>query len=114
MESYHCAEQQYQIAEKKLEEIWQLYHCWYNEKCDSAMLKAYPNLTKAQNMNMKGRNENMKRVFYKEMKKKSAAKHLAWLGYMDERRFNALSDIFYTKTRVDLEFARQIIYTCIR
>jgi len=114
MEDYHRAEQQYRIAKKKLLEIWQLYHCWYDEKYDSTMFKAYPNLTKAHNTNVISRKKNMKCVFYKEIKKNSAAKHLAWLRYMDECRFNALSDIFYTKTRVDLEFARQIIYSYIR
>ena len=55
-----------------------------------------------------------KQALYGELKRKSAAKHLAYKRYLDELRFNAFSQLFYDQMRVDVEFSRRFIYSCLR
>lgn len=97
-------------ASAQCDDIWILYHRWYATQTDNqarSILKHCPKL-------LKHSRKETKRAFYSEMKKKSAYKHLAHLMYLDEQRFNALSDVFHDQMRVDLEFARRTIYSCLR
>ena len=100
----------YIVAKQQLNEIWLLFHEWYDSKTPE--LKRYA-LKKHANI-VKQTPKLTKRALYSEMKKKRAYVNLARQRYEDEKRFNALTDIFYDRTHVDLEFARRTIYSYLR
>jgi len=95
---------------QQCDDIWCLYHRWYATNTTGQAREVLKTHTHIHKVNR----AETRRAFYREMKKKRAYKHLAWAMYLDEQRFNALSDVFHDRMRVDLEFARRTIYSCLR
>jgi len=97
----------YQEASTRLSMIWMDFHIWYATPRDPRVHKEHLHLICSNRKTTRGR-------FYREIRKKSAMKHIAWCRVLDEGRFDAFSAIFYNQTRVDVEFARRTIYKMLR
>lgn len=97
----------YQEACLCLSRIWDDYHVWFATVRDPRIHKEHLHLLCNSRKETKGR-------FYREIRKKSALKHMKWNLVLDERRFDAFSAIFYKQTRVDVEFARRLMYKMLR
>tara|TARA_B100001559_G_C16367414_1_gene560379 strand:+ start:378 stop:710 length:333 start_codon:yes stop_codon:yes gene_type:complete len=104
-------------AQQEVSQLWALYHNWYDKfhkpirmprmtrEQAMAMFRDYPRILKG---------EVSKESIYKELRRKSAKKHLAWKKYLDILRFEAFSQLFYDRMRVDIAFAQRLICSYIR
>jgi len=97
----------YQEAVHSLSELWEDYHVWYTSSSDPRICKTRRRLICSSRLETKKR-------FYREIRKKSALKHIKWARVLDERRFDTFSAIFYKQTKVDVEFTRREIYKMLR
>lgn len=94
-------------AKSKRTRLWNLYNEWYGNPKNAHVLKKHKRF----------RNilpENIKQTFYREIRRQTAAIHIAKLKILDEKRFNILSQYFYEKTGIDFEFGRAFIYAFLR
>jgi len=104
----NIAMDQFFTAKENLEALWNLYHHWWNNSFvgkgnANHIMRKHPKLLK------KNRRETRK-AFYLEIRKKKALVRIAHKNYRNELRFNQISDVFYTRMHVDVEFARFMIY----
>jgi hypothetical protein len=112
--SYDAADA-YQRACEDLAGLWNDYHVWYGFVTDPDKLYRHrPDVFKRRCKLLSGSNKEIKVLFYKELKKKSAMKRLQRSKALDEVRFNTFADLFYANTGVCAEFARRKLYKMLR
>jgi len=103
-------------AKKRHEELFILYHKWYNHSTDPEMrgksrrtcvglVVDYPNIYKAAERGIRW--YDLKLVFYKELRQLGKKKMLACRKYSNIKRLSVFSVIFYSQTRVDMSFAKR-------
>ena len=107
-------------AKKRHEELFILYHKWYNHSTDpeirgksrrtyEGLFVDYPNLYKAAEKGI-----YLKLVLYKELRQLGKKKMLACRKYLNIKKLSVFSVIFYSQTRVDISFAKHKLlnYLC--
>jgi len=100
-----------------LDFLWVQYHIFYNSQNRYSQHPYNPSKCKNSVIQhaLKTRDlKTIKRAFYSELRKYKLKKRVAWLRVKDQERFDAFSLVFYTRTGVDIEFARQKICTYLR
>jgi hypothetical protein len=92
----------YRSAEHDRQELWMLYHQWYENPRGAELLRKHRRLNKPTS-------KEVKLAFYQEIRRKTVLVNLSLRRIKDHQRFNLFSFIFWKKTGVDAEFARRRI-----
>lgn len=92
----------YRSAEHDRQELWNLYHQWYENPRGAELIRKHRRLNKQTK-------EDVKLAFYQEIRRKTVLVNLSLRRIKDHQRFNLFSFIFWKKTGVDAEFTRTTI-----
>ena len=110
---------EYIVARDKQIRLFELYNNWYNDASiprtnHTARFQAFRKIFKNEPRILKTVRhfdsvDDIKKILYKEIRRKTLLKCLAWRRYRNNIRFNLFCISVYRKTRVDVSFARYII-----
>lgn len=105
----------YTTACRKQMELFSMYHSWYKEEMSSGRLQTFRRFFKTWPRILKAvrREQDIKKVVYREIKRLTVLKRLAWCRYQNHLRFNFFCIAVYRQTRVDVSFARNNILECL-
>ena len=92
----------YRSAEHDRQELWNLYHQWYENPRGAELLRKHRRLNKQTK-------KEVKLAFYQEIRRKTVLVNLSLRRIKDHQRFYLFSFIFWKRTGVDAEFARRRI-----
>lgn len=107
----------YILVSEKQRELFEQYHHWYrivNTAKSTRHLEAFRQIFKRNTRIFKMSQssdsvQDIKKILYKEIKRLTAIKHLAWINYRNHLRFNFFCIAAYRQTHVDVSFARHMI-----
>lgn len=109
----------YRVAREKQERLYKLYHQWYNiATAPGSSFATHLNVFRGifrdetrvlQLLRRIHSTKDIKEMLYKEIRRRTTRKRLAWHRYQDHLRFNLFCISVYRKTRVDVSFARHSI-----
>lgn len=109
----------YLAARDKQERLFELYNRWYNDASvpglnSQARFQTFRKTFMGEIRILKTVRhfdsiDDIKKILYKEIRRKTLLKCLAWRRYRNNIRFNLFCISVYRKTRVDVSFARYII-----
>lgn len=109
----------YLAARDKQEHLFELYNRWYNDASvpglnPQARFQAFRKIFKGEIRILKTVRhfdsiDDIKKMLYKEIRRRTTLKSVAWRRYQNNIRFNLFCISAYRKTRVDVSFARHAI-----
>jgi hypothetical protein len=83
-------------AGENLATVWGSYHKWFAGRNPK--------------LNDKKKDRRLRTIFYRQIRTLRAKRRWTWRRYVNQQRFDIVREQFYKKTRVELNFAREIIY----
>jgi len=83
-------------AGENLATVWGSYHKWFAGRNPK--------------LNDKKKDRTLRNKFYRKIRTLRALRRWTWRRYVNQQRFDLVREQFYKKTRVELNFAREIIY----
>jgi hypothetical protein len=117
MSEYGMSE--YLVAREKQECLFELYHWWYDAAfapCHSGTVRfdSFRSIFKDEPRVLKtirhfDSADDIKKMLYKEIRRRTTLKTVMWRRYQDNIRFNLFCISAYRKTHVDVSFARYAI-----
>jgi len=101
----------------KQRQLFERYHDWYNgvmaphsNVCYETFRRIFKGETRVLKLVRPVHSTNdIKQILYKEIRRLTARKRIAWHKYQNNLRFNLFCISVYRKTRVDVSFARHKI-----
>ena len=110
---------EYLVARDKQERLFDLYHKWYNaasvpNRSRTTRFEAFRSIFSGEPRILKtirhfDNADIIKKMLYKEIRRRTTLKSVAWRRYQNNIRFNLFCISAYRKTRVDVSFARHAI-----
>lgn len=97
----------YRAADQARQELWMLYHQWYENPRGAEVLRKHRRLNKPTR-------KEVKLAFYQEIRRKTVIINVSLRRIKDHQRFNLFTFIFWKKTGVDAEFARRRICSYLK